>query len=518
MSITRRHLLRRAGGFAAWVALPVGCADVAAEGVAQSSALGAGEELAFLHGVASGDPLPDAVILWTRVTPSAEPALVALRWEVSTDLAFRELVASGELTTDATRDFTAKVDAQGLAAGTLYYYRFVAGEISSPIGRTRTAPNGSVARLRFGVASCSSYAHGYFHGYRSLSERLDLDAVIHLGDYIYEYGTGEYGKVREYEPAHELVTLSDYRTRYAQYRRDPDLQALHQQLPMIVVWDDHEVANDSWTDGAQNHMPAREGAFKDRLRAATQAHAEWMPTREQAHGGSFRSFAFGDLVDLIMLDTRNWGRAQQRKRDDLALDDPERTLLGHDQEAWLGEQLSASRARWRLLGQQVMVSPFAIGTNLDSWEGYPAARSRLLQQLTAAPGDAVVLTGDVHSSWAMDVLDQQGERSLAVELVTPGISSPLLSREQAEQRDADVQSQPHVRYAQLWKRGYMVVDVDRARVQAAWYQYESVEQPERIEPVFGAAAAAYSGERRVRMEPEPAPSAESPGEAAPRLS
>ncbi|HTU63300.1 MAG TPA: PhoD-like phosphatase N-terminal domain-containing protein, partial [Polyangiales bacterium] len=182
MSITRRDLLRQAGGFAAWAALPIGCGDAAAEGVAQSSALGASETLAFLHGVASGDPLPDAVILWTRVTPSDESRTIALQWEVATDLGFREVVARGSLLTDASRDFTAKVDADGLAAGTLYYYRFVAEDVSSPIGRTRTAPSGHVERLRFGVASCSSYAHGYFHAYRSLSERLDLDAVIHLGD------------------------------------------------------------------------------------------------------------------------------------------------------------------------------------------------------------------------------------------------------------------------------------------------------------------------------------------------
>lgn len=459
-----------------------------------------GETLAFVHGVASGDPLPDAVILWTRVTPTDLSSTIELQWEVSTDIEFREVVASGSLLTDSGRDFTAKVDADGLAAGTPYYYRFVAGDVSSPIGRTRTAPSGNVERLRFGVASCSSYAHGYFHAYRSLSERLDLDAVIHLGDYIYEYGTGDYGKVRAYEPAHEILSLSDYRTRYAQYRRDPDLQALHQQLPMIAVWDDHEVANDSWTDGAQNHDDAREGAFRDRLRAASQAHSEWMPVREQAHAAAYRSFAYGDLVDLIMLDTRNAGRAKQVKRDDPALDDPERTLLGRDQEAWLEAQLGASRARWRLLGQQVMVSPFALGKNLDSWEGYPAARERLLQQLSAADGDSVILTGDVHSSWAMDVLDDTGEHSYAVELVTPGISSPLLNREEAEARAADVMAQPHVRYAQMWKRGYMVVDVDRERVQAAWYHYESVDNPEYVEPVFSAAAAAFSGERRVRVQ------------------
>ena len=515
MSITRRDLLRQAGGLAAWATLPISCGDAAAESGAQSSALGSSAALDFLHGVASGDPLPDAVILWTRVTPSDASRTIELRWEVAADLDFRELVASGSILTDSGRDFTAKVDAEGLAAGTLYYYRFIAGDISSPIGRTRTAPSGSVERLRFGVASCSSYAHGYFHAYRSLSERLDLDAVIHLGDYIYEYGTGEYGKIRAYEPAHEIVTLSDYRTRYAQYRRDPDLQALHRQLPMIAVWDDHEVSNDAWSDGAQNHTPAREGAFSDRLRAASQAHAEWMPTRERAHAGAYRSISYGDLVDLILLDTRNSGRARQLRRDDPALDDPERTLLGRTQEGWLSEQLGASRARWRMLGQQVMVSPFALGKNLDSWEGYPAARARLLQQLSAAAGDTVILTGDVHSSWAMDVLDDAGEHSLAVELVTPGISSPLLSREDAEAREPDVMAQPHVRYAQMWKRGYMVVDVDRERVQAAWYQYESVEAPAYVKPVFAAAAAAYSGERRLRMEPEPAPAPETAGAAAP---
>lgn len=518
MSIRRRDLLRNVAGLAAWVALPVGCGDDAASAKEPQSSALATSELAFLHGVASGDPLPDAVILWTRITPHDESQAVELLWEVSTDSAFRELVASGSITTDKDKDFTAKVDATGLEAGALYYYRFRAGELSSAIGRTRTAKAGSVDRLRFGVASCSSYAHGYFHGYRSLSERLDLDAIIHLGDYIYEYGSGEYGKVREYEPAHEILTLSDYRTRYAQYRRDADLQAVHQQLPLIAVWDDHEVANNAWTDGAENHTPGKEGDFSARKRAAFQAYAEWMPMREQQAGRCYRSFAFGDLVDLIMLDTRNSGRAMQlAKATDPALADPARTLLGHEQESWLGEQLQKSRAQWRVLGQQVMVSPFALGLNLDSWEGYPAARSRLLQQLSAADGDSVILTGDVHSSWAMDVLDESGESSIAVELVTPGITSPLLSRDDAERVEADVMNQAHVRYAQMWKRGYMIVDIDRERVQAAWFHYESVDKPDAVAPVFGAAAAAYSGERRVRMEPEPAPAAKIPGGPAPRL-
>jgi alkaline phosphatase D len=494
MSITRRDLFRHVGGLAAWAALPSGCAELAADGGEQRAALEL-PGLAFAHGVASGDPLPDAVVLWTRITPEDAAMSLALRWEVATDSEFREVVASGTLVTDAARDFTAKVDAQGLEAGAQYFYRFWAGELSSPIGRTRTAPRGSVERLRFGVAACSSYAHGYFHGYRSLSARTDLDAVIHLGDYLYEYGTSEYGKVRSYEPEHEITSLQDYRTRHAQYRRDPDLQALHQALPMIAVWDDHEVANDAWIDGAQNHSPDREGDFQQRKAAAVQAYDEWMPVRTSG----YRTFAYGDLVDLIMLDTRNAGRDRQLKAADPSLNDPARTLLGVEQEAWLADTLRDARAHWRLIGQQVMVSPFALGANMDSWEGYPAARARFLQQLAAAEGDSVVLTGDVHSSWAMSLLDAQGE-PVAAELVTPGITSPLLNQREAEQREPEVLAQPHVQYAQLWKRGYMLLDVDRARVRATWYHYAAVEQPEPVEASVGATAVAYYGERRVQLE------------------
>lgn len=515
MSLTRRELLRRAGGLAACAALPVGCTNITAVGAAHGSVLAA-PEVDFLHGVASGDPLPDAVILWTRVSVSNDIEAVELRWEVAEDSDFRELVASGTFVTDAARDFTVKVDATGLQSGSSYYYRFIVEELSSPVGRTRTAPRGAVERLRFGVASCSSYAHGYFHGYRALSEQPDLDAVIHLGDYIYEYGTGEYGDVRSYEPEHEIVSLDDYRTRYAQYRRDPDLQALHQQLPMIVAWDDHEVANNSWTDGAQNHMAKREGDFKARKAAATQAYMEWMPIREQERGRSFRALGYGDLVDLVVLDTRNWGRNQQLEHaDDPALWDAKRTLLGEDQEAWLGRQLAQSKSRWRLIAQQVMVNAFALGTNLDSWQGYPAARARLMRQLADADGDCVILTGDVHSSWAMNLLEDDGESSLAVELVTPGITSPLLSREKAEEREPEVTSEPHIEYAQLWKRGYMLLDIDRERVRATWHHYERVDQPEPIEASFGAAAVVDYGGRRVRMEREVASPQEPYGASAP---
>ena len=525
MPITRRELFRSLGGLYAWAALPelTGCADDRA-GAAPQGVGSDGSEHAFLHGVASGDPLPDAVMLWTRVTPRAGADRVAVDWEVASDLDFGEIVASGQLETSAERDFTVKVDADGLEAGSIYYYRFSAGEVVSPIGRTRTAVSGTADRLRFAVVSCSSYAHGYFHAYRSISERLDLDAVIHLGDYIYEYGTGEYGKVRAYEPSHEILSLSDYRQRYAQYRRDPDLQLAHQQLPWITVWDDHEIANNTWTDGAENHNPG-EGDFAARKAAAQQAYAEWMPIREPEEGRVFRRFGFGDLADLIMLDTRDWGRQEQvMSDDDPALSDPERTLLGHDQEAWLAQQLTASSAQWRLIGQQIMLGRFPIGSAPDMWAGYPAARKRMLDQLRAA-GDSVVLTGDVHSSWAMNVIDEPfdpnqydpetGEGSIAVEFVTPGVTSPLFEKASGEPLQAQYLGEPHIEYVQLWRRGYMVLDVDRERVQAAWYHYDAVEDPDPVEPTFAAAAAAYSGERRVRMEANAAPAREPFADAAP---
>ena len=531
MSMRRRELLRTVGGLCAWASLPdfVGCADL-------QDGEGDGAEVEFLHGVASGDPLPDTVLLWTRITPRGVPSVPSapaaqaaraaraadasnhqrprtVHWEVAADSEFRERVAEGDTQTDASRDYTVKVDADGLESGTVYYYRFSVGHVTSPIGRTQTAVAGATTRLRFAVVSCASLAHGYFHGYRSISERLDLDAVIHLGDYIYEYGDGEYGSVRGYEPPHELHSLSDYRARYAQYRRDPDVQALHRQLPLIAIWDDHEFANNAYEDGSLDTPPGPDmGAFGPRKAAALQAYVEWMPIREPSQGRCFRSFAFGDLADLVLLDTRVWGRQRQlASTADPALRDVHRTLLGPDQESWLTDQLSASRARWRLIGQQVMVGRYPIETNLDTWDGYPAARQRLVAQLRAAP-DTVVLTGDVHSSWAMNIVDEPlepsvagapavtGNSSVAVEFVTPGITSPLLDQASGEIWQARVLAQPHVKYVQLWRRGYMVLDVDRSRVQAAWYHYDAVDQPEPVEPSFGGAAAVYSGQPFVQLE------------------
>jgi alkaline phosphatase D len=279
-----------------------------------------------------------------------------VRWQIARDGAFTDIARSGELTTDGDRDYTVKVDVTGLSPATTYYYRFIALGGSSPIGRTRTAPSGGVARLRFAVVSCSSYAHGFFHAYRSIAQRLDLDAVVHLGDYIYEYGSGQYGTARPYEPEHEILNLADYRARYAYYRKDPDLQAVHRQHPFIAVWDDHESANNAWVDGAENHTPGAEGKWADRKAAAAQAYAEWMPIRElEGPTKIYRSLRYGDLAELIMLDTRSWGREEQVPQSDSRINDPNRQLLGQDQEAWLSERLRTSTAQWKLVGQQVMM-------------------------------------------------------------------------------------------------------------------------------------------------------------------
>ncbi|MCB9548902.1 MAG: alkaline phosphatase D family protein [Myxococcales bacterium] len=482
----------------------------------------------FQHGVASGDPLPDAVVLWSRVTP-AEDGPVEVFWEVATAPDFLQRTAVGTAEASEARDYTVKIDATGLAAGTTYYYRFHAQGRVSPIGRTRTAPTGAVSGLRFAVVSCASLAHGYFHAYRHVAERADLDAVIHLGDYIYEYGSGQYGSVRPYEPAHEIITLEDYRVRYRQYRRDADLLALHQQHPIIPIWDDHETANNSWRDGAENHAPATEGAWADRKAAAIQAWYEWLPVRETADHHIFRKLSFGDLLDLIMLDTRIWGREEQLGGASAQMErfNEERTLLGQDQEAWLRDELAASTASWRVIGQQVMMGQLQVigvprdeggGTavNLDQWDGYVASRDRFFQALAdEGVEDVVVLTGDIHTSWAMDLAPDPydadlydgatGAGSVGVEFVTPGITSPGLAALVPGLLGVLQDANPHIKWADLSQRGYMTLDVDPARIQGDWFLLTGVDEEAYTEPAFAAAWITRAGENHLVEGDAPAP-------------
>lgn len=271
----------------------------------------------FTHGIASGDPLADRVILWTRLIPgNGEHKTIRCSWQVATDAAFSQLVNSGMASTNADRDYTVKVDATGLSPNTQYYYRFLYDSVSSPVGMTRTLPEGDIDKFRLGFCSCSNYPQGYFNTYRHMAE-TDLDLVVHLGDYIYEYGENVYANAeatdklgRQVEPRNEILSIEDYRMRYGLYRTDQDLQAVHARHPFICVWDDHELTNDCWREGAQNHNEG-EGEFAVRARTARQAYHEWMPIRTATQGDQepiYRSFKIGQLADLIMLDTRLHGR------------------------------------------------------------------------------------------------------------------------------------------------------------------------------------------------------------------
>lgn len=481
-----------------------------------------GPETIFEHGVASGDPLADAVIIWSRVSTPTEDS-VEVWWEVSLDAEFTQRVQVGTFTTDGDLDFTVKHDVIELLSGQTYYYRFFALGRPSPVGRTRTAPEGDVSRLRFVVCSCASYGHGYFNAYRKIAERNDLDCVVHLGDYIYEYGTGQYGQVRSYEPSHEIRTLEDYRTRYAHYRKDADLAEVHRQHPFVNIWDDHESANNSFADGAQNHTEGSEGAWQDRKAAAIQAFNEWLPIRSDIDDESriWRSLRFGNLVDLLMLDTRLWARDEEVGQFDTeAHADPSRALLGDDQEAWLYGELENSQATWKLLGQQVMMAEWrGAGSagqpgpifNADQWDGYAPSRERIYDLLERQDIDnVVVLTGDIHTSWANDLAKnpfdpelyngETGEGALAVEFVCPGISSPGLG-ELGELVGPGLQDfNPHVRFVDLQRRGYYVMDITAEHCIAEWYHMQTVERVSD-EEIFVAAWGALAGQNHLAEMP-----------------
>lgn len=457
----------------------------------------------FIHGVASGDPLSDRVILWTRVSGAPASARPRVRWEIATDQTFGQVVRRGELATDASRDFTVKVDASGLRAGNTYYYRFLASGERSPVGRTRTLPDGKVTRLRLALASCSNLPFGYFNAYRGIANRADLDAVVHLGDYIYEYANAGYGDGTRFgripAPNREILSLEDYRTRHAQYKTDPDLQEAHRQHPWIAVWDDHEITNNAWRGGAQNHNPEKgEGDWMMRRDAAVRAYFEWMPVRGNGTPRAariYRTFRLGSLADLVMLDTRLVGREQQAaQRDQLAMiDDPRRSLLGRAQEEWLFGELRQSikrGTRWQLLGQQVMFAPAAPpgqpSGSTDNWDGYRPARDRIVEFLGAnRMKNAVILTGDVHSSWAYDVAKDPwgvydpatGRGATAIEIVAPSVTSPGWDPKTAADRARTLQAaRPHLRWADGSSRGYVVLDVTQGGVQADWFAVPTVEE------------------------------------------
>ncbi|MGW4648574.1 alkaline phosphatase D family protein [Kitasatospora sp. NPDC004289] len=502
----RRRVLQAAALTAGAAALPLAAATTATAASAPQ----------FLHGVASGDPLPDGVLLWTRVTPIPEALPGSLKgpdtqvsWQLAEDQGFTAVAASGTVTTTAATDHTIKVDVRGLRPATRYWFRFTAEGVTSPVGRTATTPatDAATAHLRFGVASCANWEAGYFSAYRHLAARGDLDAFLFLGDYIYEYGTGQFAArgsvVRPHAPAHEILNLSDYRTRHGRYKTDPDLQALHATVPTIAIWDDHEVANDAWSGGAENHTPGTEGSWADRVAAAKQAYFEWMPVRPSIAGTTYRRLRYGKLADLSLLDLRSF-RSEQAKAATSGVDSPDRTITGRAQLDWLKAGLSASDTTWRLVGNSVMISPVAflslpgyllrplaqllglpaegLAVNPDQWDGYTHDRRELLGHLKdRGIRNTVFLTGDIHSAWASDVPHEAAtypfSGSAATEFTVTSVTSDNIDDflKVAPQTvslvaAAAIQAaNPHVKWVDLDSHGYGVLDVTPEAVQMDYY-------------------------------------------------
>ncbi|MBE3933768.1 alkaline phosphatase D family protein [Vibrio parahaemolyticus] len=534
MSLSRRDFMKVVSSTAVATGL-IGCGSDDNESVAVS----------FVHGVASGDPTQTQVIIWTRVTTAA--SYVDVSWQVASDMEFLNVVQSGVFTTDTGRDFTVKVDVQNLNANSQYYYRFIVGEMMSEVGQTQTLPEDGVEKASMAVVSCANYPAGYFHVYREIlnqHEQSPFDVVLHLGDYIYEYGTGGYASEdaaalgREPSKGAECITLDDYRKRYAQYRQDADLQALHAKLPMIAVWDDHELANDTWKNGAENHQDD-EGSFIDRRAAAAAAWTEWLPVRENTFSNMliYRQFSFGNLVNLMMLDTRLVGR--DKPLDYFSLSAPtmeaigglvaqsrsaDRELLGTEQLAWLMNEFNTHDARWNVLGQQVLMSrmelpssvmtamfqlftsteekkteallavntaitgyladpsadPISLPYNLDAWDGYYVEREKVYQLAKASSGNFVCLAGDTHNAWASELKDVSNN-PIGVEFATSSVSSPGLEEYLALDPVAIAQMEytlPHLvselQWADIKQRGFMRVTFTADAAQSTWYLVSTI--------------------------------------------
>lgn len=488
----------------------------------------------FTHGIASGDPLADRVIVWTRVLPGDGSATaIDCQWQVSEDEAFGRVVSAGSYQATADHDFTVKVDATGLKPAEHYFYRFIANGVVSPVGRTLTLPVGQVERFRMGVCSCSNYPQGYFNAYQDIAH-AQLDVVLHLGDYIYEYPDGYYSNAfalaslgRHVVPDNELLRVEDYRMRYGLYRTDPDLQAAHAAHPWICVWDDHELANNTWKNGAENHNEG-EGDFDQRMAAARRVYHEWLPIRTAAQSDQlpiYRQFPVGDLADIIMLDTRLEGRDKQpaypkdipesvdaERFKTEVLGNPERTILGVEQEQWLANQLAASKARgatWQVIGQQVLMgeirfpkvpqellealdvpeysrawimeinplAKFDMPWNLDAWNGYISCRNRIYEVFMALANNPVVLAGDTHNAWAFNLSNNQGQ-AVGIEIGCPGISSPGLETFLPLPSDvltaALMESSPQLFAVDTSQRGWAEVTLTPEATMSQWHFVSTV--------------------------------------------
>ena len=484
----------------------------------------------FTHGVASGEPGAHRVLLWTRYHSGGE---AMLKWEVASDDAFAHVVAHGQALASPNSDSCAKGYVTGLAPGQWYHYRFIAPDGSKSVtGRTRTLPVGKTAKFRMAVFSCSNLGFGWFNAYAHAAENNDFDLALHLGDYYYEYKRGDYPSVKQtlegrVLPVDEAVTLAGYRERHATYRADPDLQRLHQLLPMVLMWDDHESANDSYRDGAENHG-AGEGNWALRKAASKRAYREWLPVSDHDWG----TYEIGNLATLFKLESRLTARTKQLDLIDVAKGlpadqaeaalakfrdgtwrDPAHTLLGTAQEGWLAGALKTSvkaREAWQVVAQQIVVGSIAMGDdviagmpattsdffkdritsavhaghaglpfNMDSWDGYPAARDRLFKASLRADANLVVLSGDSHNAWAFD-LDRKGAR-VGVEMAgtsvtSPGAESSIRWMKPDELAKATVARNPQLKWCDTAQRGYMAVELTPASATSEYRFLASVRQ------------------------------------------
>lgn len=502
---------------------------------------------AFTHGVASGDPDANSVVLWTRFRPG-NGGNARIGWEIAESETFANPVAKGELLINAGDDHCGKVIARGLKPGRRYVYRFLSASGASPMGLTRTAPQGKTSALTFAAFSCANRPQGYFHAYADAAARDDIDLCIHLGDYIYEMERGNYPSLaetlpgREINPAWELVAYRDYCLRYANYRADPDLQELHRVKPWAVIWDDHELANDAWMNGAGAHDPATEGAWAARKAAAMKAYVDWMPIRHKTADGLriYRRLDWGDLASILLLDTRLIGRDQQgsartalaaaaqqgpdalkRAAQDFAattLNDPKRTMLGAPQEAWLTQQMRASKTSgrpWQILAQQVVTGEQNISANapkmlppdasdwqknfvqnavtlsglglpwsMDSWSGYPAARARLLEACARDAENALVLAGDSHSAWAYNLPGGANGAPAAVEIGVTSVASTGFERTfsnaaPGEREASMLDANKELAWCDITRRGYTITKVTPQRTEATYVQLSDITTPAR---------------------------------------
>lgn len=516
-SIDRRSLIVGAGLGLGSLVLPAG------RGLAQQIFGARG----FTHNVASGEPGPDSMLLWTRYVPAADDHAIRLQVEVALDPDFAKPVSGGSVQTGPWRDWTAKITVGGLKPGTVYWYRFVApnGSISS-VGRTKTLPVGDAPRFRLGVFSCSNLPYGWFNAYGHAAARNDLDLWLHVGDYIYEYGTPAATDVRVLSeralaPGNEILAITDYRMRYACYRADADLQRLHQMAPMIAFWDDHESSNDSWEGGAQNHQPAKEGEWNLRRAAAMQVYREWMPVSDEP----WKAYPIGTLATLYRTESRLLGRTQpadigaayKASDSDAALkafrdgiwQDPSATMLGSTQESWLAHALKANArsTAWQLVGMATIIgrtlmpqdavswlrpdatekSVASFRNNaragklglpmwMDRWDGYPAARARLLKAAQVADADLVMLSGDSHNAWAYGLVEDGKPAGVefAGHAVSSGGMEGSMAADPAIVARGFVAANPELKWADTSRRGYMMIDVTPRRVTGEWRFLETI--------------------------------------------